>query len=136
MKESMKSNPAEGVGIAVVLEKNDQGQEQHYVYLVNERSDTLTGCLVVSRGYGRNMETEQLIETSTLRHFLDEIPPGTVKKIEPIMPEVFGLNNEYWVSFWIGEVMFDKRYIFLAETIQKGNEVTIPLMNAKGVFIR
>jgi hypothetical protein len=136
MKESMKSNPAEGVGVAVVLEKNDQGEEQHYVYLVNERKDTLKGCLVVSRGYGRHMETEQLIETSTLRHYLDEIAPGTAKKIEPIMPEVFGLNNEYWVSFWIDEVMFDKRYIFLAETIQKGNEVNIPLMHTKGVFIR
>jgi hypothetical protein len=48
MKESMKSNPAEGVGVAVVLEKNDQGEEQHYVYLVNERSDTLKrvpGCV-------------------------------------------------------------------------------------------
>lgn len=132
----MKSNPAEGVGVAVVLETNDQGEAQHYVYLINERKDTLVGCLVVSRGYGRHMETEQVIETSTLRHFLDEIPPHTVKKIEPIMPEVFGLNNEYWVSFWIGEVMFDKRYIFLAESIQKGNEVSIPLLTNKGVFIR
>ena len=132
----MKSNPAEGVGVAVVLETNDQGEAQHYVYLINEREDTLLGCLVVSRGYGRNMETEQVIETSTLRHFLDEIPPQTVKKIEPIMPEVFGLNNEYWVSFWIGEVMFDKRYIFLAESIQKVNEVSIPLLTNKGVFIR
>jgi type I restriction enzyme R subunit len=85
MKESMKSNPAEGVGVAVVLEKNDQGEEQHYVYLVNERKDALKGCLVVSRGYGRHMETEQLIENYLFaeREPLREEVIGLIEGVKP-----------------------------------------------------
>jgi hypothetical protein len=71
-----------------------------------------------------------------LRHFLDEVQPNSFRKIEPIMEDLFGLNNEFWVSFWIGETMYDKKYIFLPETIQEGNHVNVPLMNKKGVFIK
>lgn len=136
MKESLKSNPANGVGVAVVIETNEEGHPQHYVYLINERAETLKGCIVAARGYGRHPNSDELIQTSVLRHFLDEVKPTTVKKIEPIMPELFGLNNEYWVSFWIDDVMYDKKYIFLPETIQEANFVTVPLLEIKGVFIR
>jgi len=71
-----------------------------------------------------------------LRHLLDDVPAQSFKKIEPIIEDVFGLNNEYWVSFWINEVMHDKKFIFLQETIKKENFVQIPLMNKMGVMIR
>jgi hypothetical protein len=136
MKDSLKSNPAEGVGISVVLEINEEGEPQHYVYLINEREEVLKGCLVTSRGYGSHPYSEELIQTSILRHFLDDVQPKSSRKIEPIMEEVFGLNNEYWVSFWIDNVMYDKKYIFLPETIQETNFVTVPILEQKGVFIR
>ena len=136
MKESLKSNPADAVGVAVVLDTNEEGQPQHYVYLINERDDLLRGCLVACRGYGRSAVSDELIETSVLRHFLDEVKPKSFRKIEPIMEDLFGLNNEYWVSFWIGDVMYDKKYIFLPETIQESNFVKVPLIDEKGVFIR
>lgn len=136
MKESLKSNPAEGVSVAVVLDTNDEGEPQHYVYLINERNDHLNGCLVSSRGYGKHPDSEEMIQTSTLRHFLGEIQPYSFRKIEPIMKDLFGLNNEYWVSFWIGDTMFDKKFIFLPETIQESNEVLVPVLKKKGVFIK
>lgn len=136
MKESLKSNPADGVGVAVVLDSNDDGEPQHYVYLINERKEKLNGCLVSSRGYGRHPNSDELVQTSVLRHFLDEVQPNSFRKIEPIMEDLFGLNNEFWVSFWIGETMYDKKYIFLPETIQEVNYVNVPLMHKKGVFIK
>lgn len=136
MKESLKSNPAEGVSVAVVLDTNDEGEPRHYVYLINERNDHLNGCLVSSRGYGKHPDSEEMVQTSTLRHFLDEVQPHSFRKIEPIMKDLFGLNNEYWVSFWIGNTMFDKKFIFLPETIQESNEVLVPVLKKKGVFIK
>ena len=43
--------------------------------------------------------------------------PNEAARIEPIMPELFGLNNEYWVSFWINEQLIDKRFIFQVDSI-------------------
>lgn len=136
MKEYLKSNPAEGVSVAIVAEFNEEEQaEQHNVFLINERTDDLKGCMVVSRGYGENLKTGEKMETSVLRHVVDELPANSFVKIEPIMPELFGLNNEYWVSFWIGDTMYDKRYIFLPESIKTENLVAIPIMQKKGVLI-
>jgi hypothetical protein len=135
MKEHLKSNPADKVSVAIVIDENDDQEAQHIVYLINERQDILEGCLVVSRGYGVTLETGQKMETSTLRHYLENVDAKCAQKIEPIMPELFGLNNEYWVSFWIKEVMHDKRYIFLPESIKEENFVFIPMLNKKGIVI-
>jgi hypothetical protein len=136
MKEYLKSQPLEGVSVAIINETEEEGNHNFYVYLLNSSSQTLKGCIITSRGYGMNVETNEKIETSVLRHFLEELTPYSFVKIEPIMPELFGLNNEYWVSFWIGEMMYDKRYIFLPESIKEENMIHIPLMQQKGVLIQ
>lgn len=135
MKEYLKSQSLDGVSVAIVNELNEDNEENFNVYLLNNSSQTLKGCIIAARGYGVNVETNEKIETSTLRHFLDELAPHSYVKIEPIMSEVFGLNNEYWVSFWIDDMMYDKRYIFLPESIKSENMINIPLMQQKGVLI-
>jgi hypothetical protein len=134
MKEHLKSNPAENVSVAIIVEEKE-GEQLYTAYLINERNDVLKGCLVVSRGYGEKLETGQKMETSTLRHYLKDVAEKCAHLIEPIMPELFGINNEYWVSFWIGEVMYDKRYIFLPESINEENFVYIPMLEKQGVVI-
>ena len=56
--------------------------------------------------------------------------------IEAIQEKVFGLNNEYWVSFYIKNDIFDKKYVFLPETIKEEFFTTVPILNRKGVMIR
>ena len=67
---------------------------------------------------------------------ISDVKAKDFKKIEPIVDTVFGLNNEFWVSFFIKNVMYDKKYIFLPETIKDENLILIPLLNKKGVIIK
>jgi len=76
------------------------------------------------------------VRTTTLRYMLDEIPPHSFAKIEPIVEDVFGINNEYWVSFYLDSKMYDKKYVFLAESIREENFTLVPVLNKKGVMIR
>jgi hypothetical protein len=134
MKKDIVMPLVENVGVAVIKEKNAEGAEEWNVYLINFRVDTLESVLVTSTGYGElNGEPRK---TSTLRHFLDTIGPGEFVKIEPIQEDVFGLSNEYWVSFYINKVMHDKQYVFLAESITENNLIKIPLINKRGVLIK
>jgi len=48
---------------------------------------------------------------------------------------VFGVTNEYWISFYIGDKIFDKQYIFLPETIKREHFTKVPLINKPGVMI-
>jgi hypothetical protein len=64
------------------------------------------------------------------------LEPKSFKKIEPILEDVFALTNEYWVSFYLDNKMFDKKFIFLAESIKVENCITVPVINKKGVLIK
>jgi hypothetical protein len=75
------------------------------------------------------------VKTSVLRHFLDTIEPGDFAKIEPIMENLFGISNEYWVSFYKHRVMYDKKYVFVAESISENHLTNIPIINKPGVMI-
>ncbi len=104
------------------------------VYLLNFKQENIEGVLVTSKGYG--IYNNEDVKTSILRHSLDVVKANDFKKIEPIVETVFGLNNEFWVSFFINNVMYDKKYVFLPETIKEENFILIPLLNKKGVIIK
>lgn len=135
MREELKGPKVENVRVVVVPEKNPEGGIQHYVYLLNLREDIMEGIIITSKGYGTNVETGESVKTSTLRHSLEVLLPDEAAKIEPIMEEVFGLTNEYWVSFWAEDVMYDKKFIFLPETINEKNYTEIPKLGLKGVMV-
>lgn len=123
----------ENVAIAVVPEKIE-GADEWNVYLINLKEEKIEGVLVSSKGYGEIEGKE--VKTSMLRHFLDEVPAKSYKKIEPILDRLFGLSNEFWLSFYLNNKMYDKKYIFLPESITMENCVKIPYLNKPGVMIK
>lgn len=136
MKKDIDIPKVEGISVAVVKEWNEEKtQEVFNVYLINLKKTGISNALVTSKGYGENKMTGEKINTSVLRHFIGDVDSSDYAKIEPIIEEVFGLNNEYWVSFFQGKQMFDKKFIFLAETITDENMINVPVINKRGVVI-
>ncbi|TNE71473.1 MAG: hypothetical protein EP333_09070 [Bacteroidetes bacterium] len=135
MREELKGPKVENVGVAVIQTINELNEKEYNAYLLNLRDDIMEGIIITSKGYGENTNTGEKVRTSTLRHSLEVLLPNEAAKIEPIMEEVFGLSNEYWVSFWVNDVMYDKKFVFLAESISEKNMKEIPLLGEKGVMI-
>lgn len=133
MKKDIIVPKVEGVAMAVVREEEEDGSSAWYVYLLNRKDVSLTNVLVSSQGYGQ-VKDEQVC-TSELRHYIEELQPLHYARIERIMEDVFALSNQYWLSFYLGTTIFDKKYIFLPESIQEGNFTTVPLINKRGVMI-
>lgn len=134
MKKDIEIPVVEDVWVAIVPNPEDDSETGWDVFLINMKSELIEGVLVSSRGYSA-IENDSR-KTATFRHFLDELPSKSFKKIEPISEEVFGLNNEYWLSFYLHKKMYDKKYIFLPETIKEENFTIIPLLNTRGVLIK
>jgi hypothetical protein len=135
MKEGLFGPKVENVGVAVVQDFNEENIEIFNVYLLNLRDDIMEGIIITSTGYGENANTGERVKTSTLRHCIEVMLPNEAAKIEPIMEEVFGLANEFLVSFWVNDVMYDKKYIFLPETISSSKMKEIVILGKKGVII-
>lgn len=134
MREELMGPKVENVAMAVTKEVIE-GEDAYYVYLMNLREDIMEGIIVTSKGYGENIDTGEKIKTSTLRHCLEVLLPKEGAKIEPIMEDLFGLSNEYWVSFWVNDVMYDKKFIFVPGSIIEDNMIDIPQLGKKGVMI-
>ncbi|NBX80551.1 MAG: hypothetical protein EBQ94_09280 [Flavobacteriales bacterium] len=134
MKEELLGPKVENVAIALVQMINEEKEKEYYVYLINLRDDIMEGIIVASTGYGENANTGEKVKTSTLRHCIEILLPNEAAKIEPIMPELFGLSNEYWLSFWVNDTLYDKRYVFPAESIVEENFVVIEQLGLPGVI--
>mgnify|MGYP006175392359 FL=1 len=133
MKKDLPSNIVEDIFIAVVLESETPSQRLWSVYLINIKNERLETILITSKGYGTKDGVD--VKTSVLRHMIDHLEPNSFAKVEIIDEAVFGLNNEYWLSYYIGKDIFDKKFIFLPESIVESNLIKIPLINKPGVMI-
>jgi hypothetical protein len=135
MKEELLGPKVENVGVAVIQSINEEKEKEYTVYLISLRDDIMEGIIVASTGYGENSVTGEKIKTSTLRHGIEVLLPNEIAKIEPIMPDVFGLSNEYWVSFWVEDVLYDKRFVFPAESLIEENFKYLDVFKRKGVLL-
>ena len=132
MKKDILFPPVEGVFIAVAKINIEGDQSIWNVYLINENEYVIHDITIRSKGYGQREGKQQL--TSTLRHHLKELGPKTNIIIEPIEPEVFHLNNEYWISYYVGKQIFDKKFIFVPESIIDNNVIFIPQLELYGIL--
>ena len=124
-----------GVYVAVVCETGVDGQKIWNAYLVNDKSEPIENVFVSSKGYLVNLKGEES-KSSILRHFYKVVPAKSSQKIEAVIDDVLKLNNEYFVSFYHNNKLFDKKFVFLAETIKKENISAVPIIRKQGVWIK
>ena len=136
MREELLCPKVENVAVAVVQQFGEDNHPIYNTYLINLRDDIMEGIIITSNGYGENVTTGEKVKTSILRHCMEILLPNEAARVEPIMEEVFGLTNEYWVSFWVNDTMYDKKFIFLPETILEKNMKLIPILGLKGIIIQ
>ena len=131
MGKDIEIPPVQNVTLAIVKE-GLPGLPEWKVYLINNNEFPIDNTLVASLGYGEKEGEKQ--KTSILRHFLETVPAKGHAMIEPIDPAVFHLNNEYWVSYYIGTQIYDKRFVFVPDTICDANLIFIKELEMEGVL--
>lgn len=134
MKADLPENTVEDIAMAVVLMSETPEVKNWTVYLINLKNEPITNVLISSKGYGE--KDGKQVKTSVLRHFIGDMNAQSFSGVEAIDPEVFGLTNEYWLSYYIGSTIYDKKFIFLPESIIDTNLIKIPLVNGPGVMIK
>ncbi|WP_100630182.1 hypothetical protein [Algoriphagus formosus] len=131
MKKDIDFSPVTGVKLAIAKTETESG-EDWAVYIINLNLIELKNVMITSKGYGE-LEGEQR-KTSTLRHLIEELGAQTVAKIEPIDPAVFELTNEFWVSYYILDQIFDKKFIFTPGSFHPSLQRMIPELGLEGVL--
>ncbi|WP_067145018.1 hypothetical protein [Pseudotamlana agarivorans] len=131
MKEDIKIPKVESVYIAVVNEYNDIYKTQDWnAYIINDKDVDLEMVLIVTSGYSENKTT------SVFRKKIDVLPKKSYAKIELMQEELFALNNTFKVTFFEGNQMYDKTYLFRKNSINLKALQPVPLMSVKGVLVK
>ncbi|MBO2008612.1 hypothetical protein [Hymenobacter negativus] len=137
MKQDIPFEQVEGVSVAIVPAADNaltpDGHPLWQVYLLNHNDFPLTSVIVNANGYGQQEDGEK-VRTSTLRYLFEEVPAHTAIPVEPLDPALFHLNNQYWVSYYHGSQIFDKKFIFVPDSIVPDNFTHIALLDRVGIL--
>lgn len=130
MKKDIEIPIAKNVHVAIAHEWNSEFLEKNWnAYLINNRDTGIELVIVVSKGY------EDDRKTSTMRHGLGDIPARSFRKIEIIQDDLIGFNNEFFVTFFADDILYEKRYLFKGNSINESNLVALPVMGLEGVLV-
>tara|TARA_R110001632_G_scaffold34766_5_gene88191 strand:+ start:10971 stop:11366 length:396 start_codon:yes stop_codon:yes gene_type:complete len=131
LKKDIQIPEVSGVQVAVVFEYNDiYNTDDWNVYLINEKEIALEMVVVVSKGFNDTKET------AVMRKKIDVLAANSFAKIEWIQPDLFQLKNQFQVTFFADNILFDKTFIFPENTIKEGALRMISSIKKKGVLAR
>ena len=135
MKSDIVIPKVENVFLAAVQEWSDDFMEKvWYIYLVNDSDFDLDSVMVVSKAFGTL--NGEMRKTSLLRHALVEMPAVSAVKIEMIESSVLALNNEFMLTYFIGNTLYDRKYTFKAGILGKQILEEVPILFKDGVIVR
>jgi len=131
MKKDIQIPKAKEVYIAVVQEEHLEYKTLDWnTYIINDSDEDLDTVLIVSKGYS----DKQI--TPPMRHSIAKLPARSYAKIEYMQEQVLALNNTFKVTFFQGNQMFEKTYLFRKNTINAKALQPLPLMQLKGILVK
>jgi hypothetical protein len=131
MKKDIQIPKVEDVFVAVVQEQHPEYKTDDWnAYIINNKDVDLETVLIMSKGY-----SEEKI-TPIMRHTIKLLPARSYAKIEFMQNDLLTLNNEFKVTFFEGNTMLDKTYLFRKHTINEKALQSVPLMQLKGVLVK
>ncbi|TAF65151.1 MAG: hypothetical protein EAZ55_09355 [Cytophagales bacterium] len=134
MKKDIEFPTVEGIKVAIARQKNELNEVEWHVYLLNQNRFDIQNILITSKGYGLKEESGEQQRTSTLRHMFEQIEAHSFVNIERIDPSVFHLCSEYWVSYYVGNKIYDKKFVFLPDSIREENITQINMLELEGIL--
>ena len=129
MRKDIQIPEVTDVEMAVVYEYNDIYKTDDWnIYIINKKDIDLEFVVIVSQGFS---ETKT---TSLLRKKIDKLPANSFAKVEFIQPELFKLHNRFHVTFFEGNTLHEKTFLFEQNTVKEEALHMIPELKKRGLL--
>ncbi len=129
MKKDIEIPIAKDVHVAIVHEWNEEFLSKEWnTYVLNNRTTQIDMVLIVSKGYDEERKT------STMRHAIGVVEAKSYAKIEMLQEELFALNNEFFVTYYADNKIYEKRFLFEKNSVNENVLSNIPLIEKEGIF--
>ena len=127
MKKDIEIPIVKDVYVAIVHEWNDEFLSKEWnSYIINNRTTKIDMVLIVSKGYDDNRHT------SIMRHALGVVDAKSFEKIELLQEDVLALNNEFFVTYYADQKIYEKRFLFPQHSMNENKLIFLPLIDKEG----
>ena len=117
--------------MAVVFEYNDIYKTDDWnVYVINQKDIHVEMVVIVSKGFSKKKQT------SIMRKKIDVLSANSFAKVEWMQPELFKLTNQFQVTFFVKDRLYDKTFTFKENTVKEGRLRIIPELKKRGVIAK
>ena len=131
MRKDIEIPIAKDVHVAIVHEWNKEFLSKDWnAYIINNRTAPIDMVLIVSKGYKGDRKT------STMRHGIGMVGAKSYEKIELLQEDVLAFNNEFFVTFYADDKLYERRYLFEKNTINESSLTHIPIMDKEGILAK
>lgn len=129
MKKDIEIPIAKDVYVAIIHEWNEEFLSKDWnAYIINNRTSQIDMVLVVTKGFDGDRKT------STMRHGIGIVKAKSFEKIEPLQEEVLALNNEFFVTYYADNKLYEKRYVVTKNSVSENALQQIPIIEKEGVW--
>ncbi|WP_209401497.1 hypothetical protein [Pseudozobellia sp. WGM2] len=129
MKKDIEIPIAKDVHVVIAHEWNEEFLSKDWnAYIINNRPDPIEMVIVVTKGFDDERKT------STMRHGLGTIAAKGFSKIEVLQEEILALDNEFFVTFFAEDKLFEKRFLFPKYTIAEKGLEPLPILDKQGIL--
>lgn len=129
MKKDIEIPIAKDVYVAMIHEWNDEFLSKEWnAYLLNNRTTPIEMAMIVSKGYDGDRKT------SIMRHAAGLVDAKSYKKIEVVQEEVLSLNNEFFVTYYADNKLYEKRFLFEQNSVSERNLIPILIIKKDGIL--
>lgn len=117
--------------MAITHDYNDVFKTNDWMaYLINNKEEAIAAILIVSHGYSDS------VKTSVMRHKLDNLPSKSAAKIELMQDEVLQLHNEFKITYFYKDQLFEKTFLFKKNTIKEQALRPISILNKRAIILK
>ncbi len=129
MKKDITIPKVENVYLAVVHDYNKIFKTNDWnVYLINDKDFAIEMVLIISKGFDEKRETAEM------RHKVEILPSKSAIKIEFMQDEVLVLSNEFKITFFAENKLFEKTFLFKKNSIKTSALRMLEILNKRGIL--
>lgn len=129
MKKDIKIPEVTDVYMAITHDYNEVFKTNDWnAFLINNKEEAIEMILIVSHGFDGDTKT------STMRHKLEKLPAKSGAKIELMQDEVLKLNNEFKLTFFADNKLYEKTFLFKKNSIKESALRHIKILDKRGII--
>jgi hypothetical protein len=121
------------IALAFMPITSDDGTDPTWeAFIYNAKKTPLEHVIINASALGFIDGIEK--QTATVRFYIERMEPESFRKFEVIMHETLQLHNTYWISFYQGENIGEKKIHFQLSSQWPDELSILPLLDRAGIF--